>query len=81
MAAMRTKKLQEYSVQQLIDCAGEDNHGCDGGDTCSVLVWLTETATRVQLAKDYPTRGDDGECRVKNPDKGILLAANFTCDK
>lgn len=81
MAALKTKSLVEYSVQQLIDCATEDNHGCDGGDTCAALVWMAKTKTRIQTAQEYPMRDDAGECRNKHPQTGIMISSNFTCDK
>jgi cathepsin O len=81
MVAIKTKVLREYSIQQFIDCASEDNKGCDGGDTCAALVWMAENKVKLKTAKEYPLRDEAGECRVIDPMHGILIADNFTCDK
>jgi len=80
MVALKTKSLREYSVQQFIDCATEDNKGCDGGDTCAALVWMAENNVRIQTLKDYPTREGVGKCKEKTPQHGVSILGNFTCD-
>lgn len=81
MVALKTNSLQEYSIQQLIDCATEGNRGCEGGDTCAALVWMAEERVKIQTAKQYPTRGDAGDCRAKHNEHGVSILGNFTCDK
>ncbi|RWS11380.1 cathepsin O-like cysteine peptidase protein [Dinothrombium tinctorium] len=80
VAIRKNKSVEELSVQQIIDCAEEDNHGCNGGDTCSALSWMVDNNVKIQTEKDYPLRDDAGECRVKNPMSGVQIHSNFTCD-
>ncbi|RWS29685.1 cathepsin O-like cysteine peptidase protein [Leptotrombidium deliense] len=81
MVAITTKKpLVELSVQQIIDCAAEDNHGCDGGDTCGALSWMSDYNVKIQTAADYPMRDDAGDCRAVSPKTGVQIYSNFTCN-
>ncbi|XP_054169231.1 cathepsin O-like [Oppia nitens] len=80
MVALKTSSLRKYSVQQLIDCANEDNKGCDGGDTCAALVWMAENNVRLQTADKYPTTGTSGKCKQTETKHGIAISGNFTCD-
>lgn len=81
MVALKTKSLQEYSVQQFIDCAAEDNKGCDGGDTCAALIWLAEEGVKVQTAQQYPNGNGVGQCKNRHYSHGVSITGNFTCDE
>ena len=53
MKAIKTNKTEDFSVQEIIDCAGNNNNGCDGGDTCSLLAWMTYTNFTLLRERDY----------------------------
>ncbi|XP_064477950.1 cathepsin O-like [Ornithodoros turicata] len=81
MNALKTGKLTELSVQQMIDCSNSSNHGCNGGDTCTALEWLK--SNRVQLVESsvYPfTATDTGHC--KNPESSVrVMVRDYTCSR
>ncbi|KAG8183954.1 hypothetical protein JTE90_005185 [Oedothorax gibbosus] len=81
MHALKKGSLEQFSVQQVIDCAAPPNKGCGGGDTCLSIEWLYESHTKVVLAKDYPFTGKTGSCKKEvKSEKSIQIAKNFTCD-
>ncbi|XP_055373936.1 cathepsin O-like [Condylostylus longicornis] len=47
-------KPLELSVQQMIDCGGNFNRGCLGGDTCDLLKWLKTEKIQIFPRKFYP---------------------------
>ncbi|XP_044254635.1 cathepsin O-like [Tribolium madens] len=57
MNAIKTNKSEELSVQEIIDCAG-NNKGCNGGDICTLLSWIKNTNFTIQRHADY-----SGKCR------------------
>ncbi|KAK9497523.1 hypothetical protein O3M35_004228 [Rhynocoris fuscipes] len=54
MSALKTGQLQDLSVQEMIDCAGNGNLGCNGGDTCSLIEWLVFNKINIETEKEYP---------------------------
>ncbi|XP_026463022.1 cathepsin O-like isoform X2 [Ctenocephalides felis] len=52
MLAIKTGKMKELSVQQMIDCSLQ-NLGCRGGDTCLLLSWLVGDYISVLPKEDY----------------------------
>ncbi|KAL1110157.1 hypothetical protein AAG570_008234 [Ranatra chinensis] len=81
MAAAKYGQLQTFSVQQAIDCAGNGNMGCNGGDTCSLLAWLVDNNIKIALEKDYPLVLQTQTCKLSKFDKGVKVASNFSCDR
>lgn len=53
------------SLFQVIDCARNGNLGCDGGDTCSLLDWLTENKIKIEVEENYPLKLENGVCKLK----------------
>lgn len=80
MNYLKTGVLQELSVQETIDCAGNGNLGCDGGDTCSLLIWLADNKIKIQTEKAYPLVLHNQVCKLKQPTTGVQVASNFSCD-
>ncbi|XP_018900974.1 cathepsin O isoform X2 [Bemisia tabaci] len=80
MYAMTNGSFKELSVQEVVDCAGNGNAGCNGGDTCSLLKWLVMNHVPVKLEKDYPLVLKDEVCRLNGFEGGIEVADNYTCD-
>lgn len=88
MAAIETNSsVVELSVQQMIDCAENNNNGCLGGDTCNVLQWLVQKNVSIQTMKEYPTtQNDDGssQCKMeqlKNGASQSVRVNKFTCER
>ena len=81
MVAIRTNKLTEFSVQQLVDCSGEENKGCLGGDTCSALDWMDKNNVALVSARQYPNKDHAESCKSKSDIPGVRIRSNFTCDR
>ncbi|KAI1304896.1 Cathepsin O [Halotydeus destructor] len=80
MVAIRLgEPATELSVQQIIDCANDNNHGCNGGDTCTALQWMSENRIKIQRLADYPMTAGAQECRSLDPPTGIVVS-NYTCN-
>lgn len=82
MVAIKTNKLTEFSVQQLVDCStGGDNKGCLGGDTCSALEWMDKNNVMLETARQYPNQDHAQSCKSKSDASGVRIQSNFTCNK
>lgn len=73
MHAIKTNKLQQFSVQELIDCAGNNNEGCDGGDMCTLLKWMNDTKVVVEEEQDYPLHLRNEHCKLKKNAVGAQI--------
>lgn len=80
MSAMKTNITEEFSVQELIDCAGGGNEGCDGGDMCTLLGWMNSSKIGVVREKEYPLKLVNDKCRAKKNQTGVQVV-NFSCQK
>lgn len=80
MVAMKLNKLEEYSIQELIDCAGYGNEGCNGGDMCTLLKWMTERKVKIVKETEYPLKLKNNECKIKKNQTGIEIVA-YSCEK
>lgn len=80
MIAIKGEQLEEYSVQEIIDCAEDGNQGCSGGDMCSLLGWMTKNKVKVVKEKEYPLKLVDGQCRIRKNQTGIEVF-NYACKK
>lgn len=81
-AIERNSSTTELSVQQMIDCS-ENNRGCSGGDTCSLLEWLVQERIRIQTMEAYPMNNNKTECRMTEmKDESRTVQVNhFTCER
>lgn len=66
-------------MSQMIDCAKNGNHGCEGGDTCSLLQWLLTSESKVTTETLYPTFFKTKACTTQ-PKIGVQIET-FSCDK
>ncbi|XP_055327078.1 cathepsin O-like [Sitodiplosis mosellana] len=71
------------SVQQMIDCAENENRGCDGGDSCLLLEWLVEDRIKILTDREYP-RSKDGmnqTCHIllNDPTMEGYRVTDYTC--
>lgn len=80
VALQKNTTPPELSVQQLIDCAGYDNNGCDGGDICTLLFWLDDNSVNIQTEAQYPLKWKSDVCRRNLSGKGVNIA-DFTCNE
>jgi C1A family cysteine protease len=76
LQAVRTRKLEKLSVQQMLDCT---NNTCSGGDTCSLLGWLYSNKISIELESDYPRENQKGTCKKLN--KSSLKIKDYSCDR
>lgn len=80
MIAIRQGKLEEFSVQELIDCAGNGNEGCNGGDMCTLLSWITENKIKIVREKEYPLKLMNDKCRITKNETGIEVL-DYACKR
>ncbi|XP_010179620.1 PREDICTED: cathepsin O, partial [Mesitornis unicolor] len=59
--AIKRSKLEELSVQQVIDCS-YNNYGCSGGSTVSALNWLNQTKVKLVRDSEYTFKAQTGLC-------------------
>lgn len=78
MNAIKTGKLESYSVQEMIDCA-ENNDGCSGGDLYLLFDWLKAENISIVTENEYPTKLVDGSC--KRTTSGGINVKDFQCGK
>ncbi|XP_037038649.1 cathepsin O-like [Bradysia coprophila] len=84
MAAIESNSsVIELSVQQMVDCAENNNNGCQGGDTCNVLEWLVQKNISIQTMKEYPTNNNSGHCKMGEFTNGSqsVHVTKFTCER
>lgn len=78
---------RKLSVQQMVDCARNGNDGCNGGDNCLLLEWLTYGRVNIRSDEEYPVSnsGEVEPCQVSANDTGtgleVFKATNFTCNR
>lgn len=60
--AISTGKLDVFSTQQLVDCAGGSyaNEGCNGGQMDAAFWYVIDNG--IALESSYPYTGKDGKC-------------------
>ncbi|XP_011495433.1 PREDICTED: cathepsin O-like isoform X2 [Ceratosolen solmsi marchali] len=83
MFAISNKTLSALSIQEMIDCAGNNNFGCEGGDICSLLEWLVISKTRILPEANYPLTRITNVCKLqkKNVESQVgIQVSDFTCD-
>lgn len=78
----RNSSAIELSVQQMIDCAA-NNNGCRGGDTCNLLEWLVREKVGIQTMEAYPMNNDETECKTGGTENvsHTVQVDKFTCDR
>lgn len=79
LSALKTGKLQELSVQQMLDC-NDDDMSCDGGDPCRLLRWLHSSKTNIQLSSSYPDSKNQKCDETKLKVSGIQVK-DYSCDE
>lgn len=53
--------VQEFSEQQLVDCADNGNYGCNGGEMYLAFEWYQSHGACFE--EDYPYTARDGTCK------------------
>lgn len=73
---LKTKSLQSYSEQQLVDCSGAyGNMGCNGGLMDNAFQYIEKNPLELESA--YPYTAMDGSCKYVST-KGSGLVKAFT---
>lgn len=80
MLAIKTGKLTDLSVQEVIDCAGYGNMGCNGGDFCALVEWITTYNVSITTASTYPLVLKNDVCHLKKDTPGVRVSKDFECD-
>lgn len=71
--AIKTGKLQSFSEQQLVDCAGSfGNQGCNGGLMDNGFKYIQKSGD--SLESSYPYTGKDGKCNKKKIKTAVKLS-------
>lgn len=78
MLALKTDKLTRLSVQEMIDCA-KNNDGCNGGDIFLLLDWLKTENVTVVTEDEYLNKLINGRCKTVSS-KGIQIE-DFECGR
>jgi C1A family cysteine protease len=69
-------KLQELSVQELLDCVPEPN-GCSGGSSDEGFRWVNGN-NGVALWSDYPYKAEKGDCKASQfPSSQVSAIGGF----
>lgn len=87
LAIERNSSAIDLSVQQMVDCAA-NNNGCLGGDTCNLLEWLVRKNVSIHTMGEYPMgeyRMNDVETQchmgeIRNISETVRVN-KFTCDR
>jgi len=74
-----TKKMVQYSEQQLVDCDDQGDQGCNGGLMENAFKYI-QKAGGIQTSADYKYTGRDGTCKFKK-DKAALKVTGFAFAK
>ncbi|KAJ8931925.1 hypothetical protein NQ314_015123 [Rhamnusium bicolor] len=78
MYAIKTGKLENFSIQELIDCS-KYNYGCDGGNVCTLLDWMKTDQVKVVRDAEYPLTDGSGNCR--NVSSNGIEIQDYACNK
>lgn len=77
VSAKHGGKLQELSVQQVIDCS-YSNHGCNGGSPVEALDWLMKTKLKLVNQVDYPFKAVAGICQFFSASHNGVVLKNYS---
>ncbi|KAA0709472.1 Cathepsin O [Triplophysa tibetana] len=75
--AKHAGKLQELSVQQVIDCSYR-NHGCNGGSPVETLDWLMKTKLKLVSQVEYPFKAVAGICQYFSQSHDGVVLTNYS---
>ncbi|XP_061690118.1 cathepsin O [Syngnathoides biaculeatus] len=75
--AVAGSRLEELSVQQVVDCCFQ-NGGCDGGSPTKALLWLQTTKVKLVPQLEYPYTAKNGMCHFFPRPHGGVGVGNFT---
>nr|XP_055035044.1 cathepsin O [Misgurnus anguillicaudatus] len=77
VSASRSGKLQELSVQEVIDCS-YSNNGCNGGSPVEALYWLMKTKVKLVNQVEYPYKAVAGICQYFSQTHDGVLLKNYS---
>ncbi|KAI5702444.1 hypothetical protein M8J75_000111 [Diaphorina citri] len=80
MHALKNGTLSLLSVQEVIDCAGNGNMGCSGGDFCALLDWMDVNKVVLEPESEYPLLLKDAACKRKATSPNGVKIKSYTCD-
>ncbi|XP_056625650.1 cathepsin O isoform X1 [Triplophysa dalaica] len=77
VSATHAGKLQELSVQQVLDCSYR-NHGCNGGSPVETLDWLMKTKLQLVNQVEYPFKAVAGMCQYFSQSHDGVVLTNYS---
>ncbi|XP_061580867.1 cathepsin O [Cololabis saira] len=77
VSAMGGSRLQQLSVQQVVDCSVR-NEGCNGGSPSWALSWLSQTKVKLVTQSEYPYKAKTGLCHFFPQSHDGVTVKNFT---
>ncbi|RXN07529.1 cathepsin O [Labeo rohita] len=77
VSAKNSGKLQQLSVQQVIDCSYE-NSGCNGGSPVGALNWLKQTKLKLVKEAEYPFKDMAGICQYFAQSHAGVAVTNYS---
>ncbi|XP_051514231.1 cathepsin O [Myxocyprinus asiaticus] len=77
VSAKEGGKLQQLSVQQVIDCS-YNNQGCNGGSPDEALYWLTQTKLKLVNQAEYPYKAVAGICQYFPQSHDGVVVKNYS---
>lgn len=81
MAALKTGRLAELSVQHMIDC-NDLEMDCGGGDPCHLLRWLMNGKVDMKLNDDKSTsEKSDRKCETGRLQATGIKVKDYSCNK
>lgn len=82
-AIKRQQNFSELCLDQVINCAGNGNFGCEGGDTCRLLEWLKQENVKLntlQQCQALESKNNGSTCVFQRSSTGDFLTLDrFAC--
>ncbi|CAH1778038.1 unnamed protein product [Owenia fusiformis] len=79
MVGIKYNSTPGLSVQQVIDCAGGPNQGCNGGDTCNAIDWMKTSRTALVKEELYPLTDSSDACKMFPSGQKGARVKDFQC--
>ncbi|XP_058821387.1 cathepsin O-like isoform X2 [Topomyia yanbarensis] len=85
LSAIKQKQsnVTDLCIEKVINCAGNGNFGCDGGDTCRLLEWLQDERIELSTLSDclsIQSHKNGSDCEFqKAGNREFISVERFSC--